>query len=311
MPEHTTTPRIVIVNGKAAEEPEIEAALERLMADGESAEVRITRGEGDARRFAREAAEAAAGQVIVFGGDGTLNQVVSGLVESDVEPPFAGVLGVIPAGTANDFATCAGIPADSPLDAVAALAGYRPERLDLGRVSGAVDATFLNVVTAGFGSEVSSETPDELKAVLGRLSYLVAGIASAGDLQPREATVTGPEFERRLAFYLLAIGNGRCAGGGIPVCPDAVPTDGLFDVTIIPVGTAGATAVEIVKRGLEGAGEAGIRLRAPWLEVRADDPLHINLDGEPARGTRFRFEVVPRALKVLLPPDSPFRATAS
>lgn len=311
MPEHTTAPRIVIVNGKAAEEPEVEAALERLMADGVPARMKITRGEGDARRFARAAAEAAAEQVIVVGGDGTLNQVVSGLVESDVEPPFAGVLAVIPAGTANDFATCAGIPADTPSDAVAALGAYRPETLDIGRVSGAVDATFLNVVTAGFGSEVSSETPDELKAVLGRLSYLVAGIASAGELEPREATVTGPDFERRLAFYLLAIGNARCAGGGIPVCPDADPTDGLFDVTIIPVGTAGATAVEIVKRGLEGAGEAGIRLRAPWLEVRADDPLHINLDGEPARGIRFRFEIMPHALKVLLPPDSPFRATSS
>lgn len=311
MPDDTTGSRVAIVNGKTADEPEVEAALELLLADEESTEVRITRKSGDARRFAREAADAAVDRVIAFGGDGTLNQVVSGLVASDAGQSFDGVLAVVPTGTANDFATCAGIPTESPSDAVRALVDCRPETLDLGRVSGVEQATFLNVVTAGFGSEVSSETSDELKAVLGRLAYLVSGIANAGELEPREATVSGPDFEHRLAFYLLAIGNARCAGGGIPVCPDADPTDGLFDITIIPVGTAGATAVEIVKQGLEGAGDAGIRLRTPWLEIRADDELQINLDGEPASGTRFRFEVMPRAVKVLLPADSPFRATAS
>lgn len=311
MPDDTTPHRIAIVNGKTADEPEVEEALELLLADDEPTEVRITRTSGDARRFAREALDAAVDRVIVFGGDGTLNQVVSGLVASDARRPFEGVLGVVPTGTANDFATCAGIPAESPSDAVRALADFRPETLDLGSVSGTVDATFLNVVTAGFGSEVSSETSDELKAVLGRLSYLVAGIASAGEFEPREAMVVAPGFEQRLAFYLLAIGNARCAGGGIPVCPDADPTDGLFDITIIPVGTAGATAVEILKNGLEGAGDAGVRLRVPWLELRGEDELQINLDGEAASGTQFRFEIMPRAVKFLLPPDSPFRATAS
>ncbi len=311
MPENTPAPRVAIVNGKTADEPEVEAAIEQLLADGAPTDVRITRTSGDARRFAREAVDAGVGRVIVFGGDGTLNQVVSGLAAPDAARPFDGVLGVIPTGTANDFATCAGIPAESPSDAVKALADCRPETLDLGRVSGAEESIFLNVVTAGFGSEVSSETSDELKAVLGRLSYLVAGIASAGEFEPREVTVLAPGFERRLAFYLLAIGNARCAGGGIPVCPDADPTDGLFDITIIPVGKAGATAIEVVKKGLEGAGDAGVRFRTPWLEIRGDDILQVNLDGEPASGTEFRFEIMPRAVKLLLPPDSPFRATSS
>lgn len=311
MSDDTIRSRVAIVNGKTADEPEVEAALELLLADDEPTEVRITRTSGDARRFAREALDAAVDTVIVFGGDGTLNQVVTGLAAPDAARPFGGVLGVVPTGTANDFATCAGIPAASPSDAAKALADCRPETLDLGRVSGAEEAIFLNVVTAGFGSEVSSEASDELKAVLGRLSYLVAGIASAGEFEPREATVVAPGFERRLAFYLLAIGNARCAGGGIPVCPDADPTDGLFDVTIIPVGKAGATAIEIVKQGLEGAGDAGVRFRAPWLEIRGDDGLQVNLDGEPASGKRFRFEIMPRAVKFLLPPDSPFRATSS
>ncbi len=91
----------------------------------------------------------------------------------------------------------------------------------------------------------------------------------------------------------------------MPVCPDADPADGLFDVTIVPEGTVGATVAEIVRKGLEGVGDAGIRFRAPWLEIRAEGPLQINLDGEPASGEDFRFEARPDMLRVLLPPDSP------
>ena len=68
---------------------------------------------------------------------------------------------------------------------------------------------------------------------------------------------------------------------------------------------------EVIRKGLEGIGDAGIRLRTPWLEVSADEPLQVNLDGEPVSGTEFRFEVRRRALKVLLPPDSPLLSTSS
>lgn len=305
MTASTPPARLAIVNGKSADEPDVQAALGRFaVADGPTL-VRVTRAGGEARGFARGAAAAEIAEIVVFGGDGTLSEVVSGLVPPAVEQPFGGVIGVVPVGTANDFATCAGIVGRSPSEIVDELSEYVPRRIDLGRVSGAIDATFVNVATAGFGAEVSSEASDELKSVLGKVSYLVAGLASAGELEPREATIVAPDFERRLAFYLLAIGNARCAGGGMPVCPDADPTDGLFDVTIVPEGAVGATAAEIVRKGLEGVGDAGIRFRAPWLEIRADGPLQINLDGEPASGEEFRFEVRPDMLRVLLPPDSP------
>lgn len=298
------TSRIAIVNGKIAGEPEVEAALEELRSRG-PVRVRVTGAPGDAHRFAVEAAEAVADQVLVFGGDGTLSTVAAGLVSGGAARPFGGALGVIPTGTANDFATCAGITGASPSEAVAELDAYEPVTLDLGGVAGGGGRTFLNVATAGFGAEVSSEASEELKAVLGRVSYLVAGIASAGEISPRHATVTAPGFERRVAFYLLAVGNARCAGGGMPICPRADPTDGLFDVTIVPEGTVGATLAEIIRTGVQGVGDAGISFRAPWLEVHGDEPLQINLDGEPASGTRFRFEVRPRLLRVLLPVDSP------
>lgn len=310
--------RVVIVNGKVADEDAVQAAVGRLRGDGGHIDVRVTRGPGDARKFARAAVDEGAARVIACGGDGTINEVVSGLVpvspdddaaRSRAMPDFGGALGIIPTGTANDFATCAGIPGEDPVAAAAELADYAPVVLDVGRVRGAAEAVFLNVATAGFGAEVSAEASEELKGVLGRVSYLVAGLASAGELQPREATITTPDFERNVAFYLLAVGNARCAGGGMPVCPDADPADGLFDVTIVPEGTVGATLAEVVRSGLEGVGEAGIRFRAPWVEVRSDDELQVNLDGEPAAGTRFRFDVLKGALRVLLPRDSPLLST--
>lgn len=310
--------RVVIVNGKVADEDAVQAAVERLRRDLGHVNVRITRGPGDARRFARAAVDEGAARVIACGGDGTINEVVSGLVPLSPddagaaphpEPTFGGVLGIIPTGTANDFATCAGIPGDDPVAAAAELADYEPALLDVGRVGGAAKALFLNVATAGFGAEVSAEASEALKSVLGRVSYLVAGLASADELQPREATIRASDVDRRVAFYLLAVGNARCAGGGMPVCPDADPADGLFDVTIIPEGTVGATLAEVVRSGLEGVGEAGIRFRAPWVEVRSDEELQVNLDGEPAAGRQFRFDVVPRAVRVLLPRDSPLLTT--
>jgi diacylglycerol kinase family enzyme len=144
-----------------------------------------------------------------------------------------------------------------------------------------------------------------LKSVLGRLAYLVAGAANVGDVEPRRARIRAPEFDRTIAFYLLAIGNGRCAGGGVPVCPDASPTDGMFDVTIVPEGAVGSTLGEILDKGMEGLGDAGIRFRCPWIEVESDVALQLNLDGEPTSRKKFRFEVNPRALRVLLPPDCP------
>lgn len=304
MDTRTSPARLAIVNGKTAEEPDVQAALGLLAADDGPTLVRVTAAPGDAREFAREAAATGIGRIVVFGGDGTLSEVVSGLVAPAADEPYAGEVGIVPTGTANDFATCAGIPAGSPSDVVRELAAYLPRTIDVGRVSGAVETTFVNVATAGFGAEISSEASEELKGVLGRVSYLVAGLASAGDLEPREATLVAPDFERRLAFYLLAIGNARCAGGGMPVCPDADPSDGLFDVTVVPEGTVGATAAEIVRKGLEGVGDAGIRFRTPWLEVRTEGPLQVNLDGEPASGDEFRFEVQQGAVRVLLPPDS-------
>lgn len=298
-----TSRRSIILNGKVADDADVRTALGLLVSDGTSSEVVVTREAGDATKLARAAAGKRADQIVVFGGDGTLAGVATGLTAAaDEGEAFEGVLGIVPTGTANDFATAAGLAVGDPAEAAAALPGLTPVALDVGHGG---PGAFLNVVTAGFGSEVSSEVSKELKAVLGRVAYLVAAVSRVGDVEPRVARIRARDFDRTTAFYLLAIGNGRCAGGGVPVCPDAVAVDGLFDITIVPEGSLPGTLAEIVKQGLSGLGDAGIRLRSPWIELESDNPLQVNLDGEALEAREFRFEVRPGALRVLLPPDSP------
>ena len=96
------------------------------------------------------------------------------------------------------------------------------------------DRTFINVATGGFGTQVTVETPPEVKRLLGRVAYLVAGVASIGRLQARTIQVRVLDFAWQGATYVFAVGNGRQAGGGFQMCEHALLNDGLLDLMIVP-----------------------------------------------------------------------------
>src|SRR3546814_3664111 len=103
-------------------------------------------------------------------------------------------------------------------------------------------------------------------------------------------------------------GNGRQAGGGQALCPDALCDGGLLDVTVVPElsGEVGGTLATLLKEGREAAlDQAAVRARLPWLEIEAEAPLVLNLDGEPVESSRFRIECVPGRLRMHLPDDCP------
>src|SRR3546814_3665789 len=94
----------------------------------------------------------------------------------------------------------------------------------------------------------------------------------------------GPDFAWEGNFIALGVGNGRQAGGGQALCPDALVDDGLLDVTVVPElsGEVGGTLATLLKEGREAAlDQAAVRARLPWLEIEAEAPLVLNLDGEP------------------------------
>jgi lipid kinase YegS len=297
----------LVLHDKVALREDVRAAVRAARDEGFRVEVRVTWEGGDATRFARQAAEAGFGVVVAGGGDGTVNEVVGGLVGGAEEAASLPSLGVMPLGTGNDLARACGIPLE-PLAALRlALTGSAAE-VDVGRANG---RCFLNVATGGFGTQVTVATPEELKKLLGRVAYLLTGLTRFTSIRPARGRLSGPGLAWAGEFLLLAAGNGRQAGGGVPLCPEARLNDGLLDVRVFPQPPAEevpAALAALMREGLDALRRTLVAARVPWLEIEAEEPLQINLDGEPLADARFRFEVLPRRLRMKLPPGCPLLA---
>jgi lipid kinase YegS len=302
--QHPTHSRIirVIVNGRVAQDAQLRAAVAQVRERGHRVEVRVTWEAGDAQRFAAEAAEAGIPTIVAAGGDGTLHEVVNGVAWAGAYADCA--IGILPLGTANDFASACGIPTADLLDALLLIAEGTPAPIDVGRLG---ERVFVNVASGGFGAQVTAETPPELKRLLGAVAYFLTGLRYVTDLQALQARVEAPEFRWEGDFYALAIGNGRQAGGGFHVCPWALLDDGLLDVLIIPAMPRAHlfTLLEDLRRGTHLNNVHVVYRRLPSLKIESDQPLQVNLDGEPVHDTVFNFEQLPWRIPFHLPPAAP------
>ena len=294
----------LIVHGKAAGRPELREAVAAVRDGGDKVRVHPTWEAGDSTRLAQRAVLDGADVVVAGGGDGTINEVACGLTTATARPEGRPSLGVVPLGTANDFARSAGIPLD-PREALKLVVERPSTPVDLGRVG---DRVFLNVATGGFGTQVTVETPETMKKTLGGVAYLVTGLTRYSSIRPARARFTGPDFEWAGKFLVLAIGNGRRAGGGHVLCPEAKIDDGLLDVSILPDAEdvdVGQALGSLLRDGFDALERVVVRARLSDLEIEADDDVLINLDGEPVSGNRFRVEVLARRAKLHLPEACP------
>ena len=297
-----------ILHGKQAGNEALRAEVARLRAEGGEVGVRVTWEAGDGARFANEAVADGVGMLLAGGGDGTLNEIAGALAARSEPADRLPALAVLPLGTANDFATAAQVP--PILEEAIAHAQSAPLRpVDLVRVDcDGRAAWFVNVATGGFGTEVTTETPEELKRSFGRVAYLMTGIARFGSLRSSSGRFRGNGFAWEGEFLTLGIGNGRLAGGGHALCPEALVDDGLIDVAILPAPEEGALAEvlgTLFRDGRAGLENAAVRARVPELWVSADGGLALNLDGEPIQGSEFHIQVVPRRLRMALAADCP------
>jgi lipid kinase YegS len=290
----------IILHGKAAGDARVRTAVHALRQDGHVAEVRVTWEAGDAARLTAEAvADAGGGKIdciVAGGGDGTINEVFAAAFAAGL--PDGCSLGVLPVGTANDFAHAAGLPVDDYTAALRVAARAPPRRIDVGLVN---NMPFINVVSGGFGSRVTVETDPALKQRLGGLAYLITGISRFSDLAANRGRFRGEGFSWEGSFLALAIGNGRQAGGGVPLCPDALIDDGLLDLMILPELDHAARLdafARLLREGAPGIRAGLITARSPWIEYESADDLNVNLDGEPKLLKAFRAECRERALPV-------------
>ncbi|HKS04393.1 MAG TPA: YegS/Rv2252/BmrU family lipid kinase, partial [Chthoniobacterales bacterium] len=175
MKSKTTSKRVhLILNGKVAGNDALRVAIARQRAAGHRIDVRLTWEKGDAQRFVSEAGEV--DLLVAAGGDGTLNEVVHGLMTlSEGARPS---LGIVPLGTANDFAIGCDIPRD-PAKALALCMRGEGVPIDLGKANG---HWFVNAASSGFAAEITATTSPELKRLLGPAAYTVMGAILAINL---------------------------------------------------------------------------------------------------------------------------------
>jgi lipid kinase YegS len=288
---------LLILHGKQTLNAEVRAAVLARREEGWQLDVRVTWEAGDAQRLVHEALQAGYPTLIAGGGDGTLRDVAEAMALARTRASLA----LLPLGTANDFAHAAGIGLDPRI--ALALLDMPAQPIDLGEVDGQV---FLNMATGGFGSNVTANTSEDLKRVLGGAAYFLTGLTRFAEVQSSFGRFTGPDFQWEGEFLALGIGNGRQAGGGHVLCPRARVNDGLLDVCIVPaaadvVGTLGT----LLSGGINGLQSVALSARLPWLEVEAPQGLDLNLDGEPMESRKLRFAAMPAALRVHLPENSP------
>jgi diacylglycerol kinase (ATP) len=234
--------------------------------------------------------------VIVAGGDGSVNQTVNALGERLDDHLF----GIVPMGTGNDLARTLGLETDAQA-AARALAGYTERTLDVGMVSGSgAERMFLNACVGGFSVEVDEETSPGLKKRVGPLAYWLAGVKVAARMPRTTVRMNDLEVKNCVA---VGIGNGRTAGGGIELWPDADPSDGLLDgcgISVEGVGDATKVMLKLPTGDIDDLEVTGCR-RDKRIEVRAEEPVDFNVDGELiGLSTPATFEVAGR-LRILAP----------
>jgi lipid kinase YegS len=294
----------LVLNGKSAGDDALREAVTALRERGIALDVRVTWEAGDAERHVAEALAAGVATIVAAGGDGTLSEVAAALAAREADADALPSVALVPMGTANDFASAAGIP-EAPLEAMLLVLERPATAIDLLRIDAGDEVHWAaNLASGGFGTEVTVETSDGMKKLLGGLAYVITGMARLGRIEPITARFHGPGFDWRGDFIALGLGNGPQAGGGQALCPDAQIDDGLLELTIVPTleGEVANTLGTLLADGKHAAlDRVAVRSRLPWVEVASDEALTLNLDGEPVSSTQFRITCVASRLRMHLP----------
>ena len=288
----------LVLHKKSCTRPEVKAAVEHVRRSGIDVDVYIPWSRKDLRRFVRQAIKDGTQRIVAGGGDGTLNAVVNAMIRGDGRPKAS--LGILPLGTANDFARGAGIDANDLMGALKLACTGSPTKIDVGLMN---DQYFINVASAGFGAEVTATTPQDMKRLLGGMAYSIMGFVKAFQLEPYEGRLILPDgVVKEGSMLIMAVGNSRFAGGGYEVAPQASVTDGLLDVAVVsglrPDNLS--RVVDEMKHPADPRNENLLYHQLSALTIETGKPLHVNLDGEPMKGTHFEFRCCPEALSVVL-----------
>jgi len=267
----------------------IEALIRSTMEEKRlSYEIMHTEHPEHATELARKAAEGGSSRcVVAVGGDGTAYEVACGLLGTGV------AMGIVPAGTGNDFIKTVGIP-KKPLQALDAILNGSARPVDVGRLN---NRMFLNICGTGFDVQTLEYTLAAKKYVRGILPYLIGLVRAIFSYEPVHVsfTVDGETQERDV--LLCSIANGQYFGGGIPVCPDARADDGLLDMVIVETKPRWKIPFYLpgLMMGKIDRFKVTTHKRCSSMTIRSK-AMKLNVDGEILNMDEAEFEILPGKL---------------
>ena len=272
---------MLIVNPRAGRSRSLAPLLNAISLFSEAdylVSLRQTTGQGDATRFVRENG-AAFDRIVCYGGDGTLNETVTGLMDLPVPPP----LGYIPGGSTNDFAASLHL-SDQPAEVAKQILDSSGKKLDVGTFNG---RPFVYVASFGAFTKASYSAPQSAKNDLGHLAYILEGVKDLSTLRPYEATVTADGETFSGSFLFGAVTNATSVGGLMKLPEDQVVLDdGRFELLLIPNPKSPLDLQALLRSLLlqDYTGDGVIFRHASDIVVETPESFPWTLDGEYGPG---------------------------
>jgi YegS/Rv2252/BmrU family lipid kinase len=289
----------VIINPASGQDRPMLGIMNRAFGPAEiDWEVCITKKAGDARRFAAEASASGYDAVAVYGGDGTVMEVASGLANTGVP------LAIFPGGTGNVMSVELGIPSDlAEAVALTCREDCALRTVDMGQVG---ENWFMLRVGFGFEANMIEGAPRDMKNRFGTLAYAVSALQALGNptISVYQITIDGKQIATDGMTCIIA-NAGNMGLPGVKVAPTIEVGDGLLDVIVIRRADF-ASLVSVAASVVAGNEDAEPLMH--WagrdIHVIADPPQAVQIDGEIVGKVEVRAKVVPGALKIIVPKSS-------
>ncbi|WP_040210314.1 YegS/Rv2252/BmrU family lipid kinase [Clostridium polynesiense] len=230
--------------------------------------------------------------ILIAGGDGTIDSVVNIMIEKNIDLP----IGVIPVGTANDFAKLIGMTQDIS-DSCQKIIKSVPLPVDIGKIN---NKYFVNVASTGLFTDVSQKTDDNLKNTIGKLAYYLKGLEQLPNFRKLKVNITSKEMNYDGYMYLLLIFNGMTAGN-FKLAPKSHITDGLLDVIIfkaVPIKELLPLFIRVIKG--EHLDDPGVvHFKTNELLVHSTENIVTDIDGEKGPDFPLSIKCIHNGIKVL------------
>ena len=281
----------------------LNTVLKYLKENGLNFKMCTTSHQGEAVELAQKAADNGAGLIVSVGGDGTVNEIVNGIMKSKNDPP----LGIIPLGWANDFIKSTNIPSDI-MEACKILIRGKIKEIDVGIINKKI--YFANICGVGFDAEVA-QLANHMKNkhpnlhILSAFVYIFATVKkllSPFSYHNVKITFDGQEIHSKILF--IAISNGKFYGGRFKITPEAILDDGLLEIcTVEEMGRFKyLMSIPKVFKGTHGSIKGINFYRAKEVTIQSSELILAQVSGEVIEGQKeFTITLLPKSLKLMVP----------